>query len=171
MNRDVYRRRLHLDYSVDILLGQVRQRYIVAHQEGKSRVVVLEVQRVAHSLRKLVYEAEHALVAAGVLLVHQVGLELEPYVGVLVLLYRYLLEVRTAVDEQSYLLLGETETVIEDVVYVVTVYRDEYVPGKDAVLRGGGGLLDPGYRYHSITFQVSIYVNEYRLVPDRRENF
>ena len=105
------------------------------------------------------------------LLVHQVGLELEPYVGVLVLLYRYLLEVRTAVDEQSYLLLGETETVIEDVVYVVTVYRDEYVPGKDAVLRGGGGLLDPGYRYHSITFQVSIYVNEYRPVPDRRENF
>ena len=105
------------------------------------------------------------------LFVHQVGPELEPYVGVLVLLYRDVEEIGSAVEFQRYLLLGETETVIEDVVYVVTVYRDEYVPGKYAVLRGGGGLLDPGYRYHSITFQVSIYVNEYRLVPDRRENF
>ena len=65
------------------MLGEVRQGDVVAEQEGQAAVVVLEVERLAQSRRELVDEAKHALVAAGALLIHEIGLEFQPQLLVL----------------------------------------------------------------------------------------
>lgn len=73
----------HLYDTVNIRIRQVGERDIVPEEEGKPAVVVLEVEAFAHAGGHLVDEAEDALVFAGVLFVHQVGLEIEADVVVL----------------------------------------------------------------------------------------
>ena len=66
---------MHLDDTVDLVLGQVRQRDIVAEKEAQTLVVIFKIERFAHAGRQLVDEAEHTMVGTAVLFVAQVGLE------------------------------------------------------------------------------------------------
>ena len=83
MHRDIDRRNVHLNDAVDIVVAEVGHGDEVAVEEGQAAVVVLEVQGLPHTLGELVDEAEDALVLAGVLLVHEGGLEVQPDVVVL----------------------------------------------------------------------------------------
>ena len=69
---------VQVDDALHLALGQVRERHIIAHEEAQARVVVLEIQRRAHTRRHLVDEAEHAVVGARVGVVHEVGLKVQP---------------------------------------------------------------------------------------------
>ena len=84
LHRDIDRH-MHFDDALDIMVGQVGQRDIAALQKGKARIVVLEIDRVAHSLRVLVDEAEDAVIAAGTLFVHEGGGKAEPRIVILAL--------------------------------------------------------------------------------------
>ena len=76
---------MHPADSVDVLVVHIGHGNIIAEKEREPGVVVLEVEGFPHSLRKLVDEAEDALVGAAMLFVHEVGLEFEADVLVLLL--------------------------------------------------------------------------------------
>jgi len=59
------------DYLIKILLFKVCKRKVISLQERKPRIVILKVERLSHSLWKLVYKAENAFVAAGTVIVHK----------------------------------------------------------------------------------------------------
>ncbi len=70
VHRNVDGRDVHLDDAVDLVVLHVRHGDIVAEQKkGQTLVVVLEIQRLSQAAGDLVHKAEHAFVAAGVLLV------------------------------------------------------------------------------------------------------
>jgi hypothetical protein len=55
---------VHIYYALSLVLGKIGKRYVVTEKERKTAVVILEIQRVAHTLRQLIDKAENALVAA-----------------------------------------------------------------------------------------------------------
>ena len=77
MNADVDGADVHLDNTADLMLGQVGERDIIAEQKGQTAVVILEIQALAHPLGKLIDKAENALIAAGSLLIHQIGVKFQ----------------------------------------------------------------------------------------------
>ena len=78
MHRYVYRAYVHFYNALDFVLGNIGKGYIIAEKKGKARVIVLKIKAFAHSGRQLVYKAENALIAAGVLLIHKVGFKFKP---------------------------------------------------------------------------------------------
>ena len=66
---------MHLDDTVNFVVGQVCQRDIVAEQEGEPLVVILKIERLPHTGRQLVNKAEHTVIGAAVLFIAQIGLE------------------------------------------------------------------------------------------------
>ena len=71
---------VQVDDALRLALRQVRQGNVVAQQEAEPRIVVLEVERLAHTRRHLIHEAEHAVVGAGAHFVHQIGVEVQPQI-------------------------------------------------------------------------------------------
>ena len=68
---------VQVDDALRLALGEVREGDIVAEQEGKARVVVLEIERLTHAGGHLVDEAEDAVVRARAHLVHEIGVEVQ----------------------------------------------------------------------------------------------
>ena len=62
---------------------------IVALQKAQSEVIILEVQCFTHTLRKLIYEAEHTVILTVLLAVHKIGLKIKSEVVILALPYLY----------------------------------------------------------------------------------
>ena len=121
---------MHRDDAVDLAVVDVRQRDVVAEQERKARVVVLEVQRFAHAGRKLVDEAENAFVAAGALLIHQIRLELEAERAVLRLDDLFFVDARAVrlFKDKRQVRVRLVKAEIEDVADRMAVDRDERIP-------------------------------------------
>ena len=71
------------DDPVDLTRGEIGQGDVVAQQKAQPCVVILEVHRRAHTLRKLVNEAEDTVVRAGTRPVHQVALKIQTEVSAL----------------------------------------------------------------------------------------
>ena len=78
VDRDVERRQALRDDPLERGLVEIAERDVVAVQERQPEIVVLHVQTLAHALRKLVDEAEHALVGAGRDVPRARRLQLEP---------------------------------------------------------------------------------------------
>ena len=82
VHRHVERRQPLLDDTRELRFLQIGERDVVAVQERQPEVVVLDVEALAHPLRQLVDEAEHALVGAGGDLRCAGRLELDAQIGV-----------------------------------------------------------------------------------------
>ena len=78
LHRNIEGRNVHFEDALHVLLGQIGHGNVVAHQERQPRVIVLDIQRVAHALGQLVDEAEHAAIGAALHLIHQIMLEVQP---------------------------------------------------------------------------------------------
>ncbi len=70
----------------------------------------------------MVDEAKHAIIAAAFFVVHEECAELQPDIGVFVLVDHRLDKLRSAVTKQRDALVREVKTVVEHVVYLVAVY-------------------------------------------------
>lgn len=78
----VKRAEAEADYPLRFLVREVGQRDVTAADETEPVIVVLDVKSVAHSLRKLVDEAEHALVQAAHGTHFGVEFDFQTFVGV-----------------------------------------------------------------------------------------
>ena len=85
MDRNIDRRDAHLYNTVYIGIRQVGQGNIIAEQKRHAAVVILKIERIAHTGRHLIDETKHAFVFAGMLPVHQIRFKLQPDVVVFAL--------------------------------------------------------------------------------------
>ena len=83
VDRDIDGADVQVDDALDLALGEVRERDVVAGEKAQPRVVVLEVERLAHPTRELVDKAEQAVVPAGTGAVHEVALEFQSQLAAL----------------------------------------------------------------------------------------
>ena len=155
MNRHVDGRDVHLYDAVNVLARHIGHGHVVSVKEGQARVVVLEVKGVAHTGWKLVDEAENALVSAGVLLVHQRSLKFEPDVVVLALGNDRVVSLTLPLDLDPNPFLGEIESVVENIPYFISVYRDEHVPRLKPGAPTARALFYFCYFDHSLTYLFS----------------
>ena len=63
-----------------LALRQVGEGDVVAQQKAQPGIVILEVQRGAHTRRHLVHKAEQAVIGTGAHFVHQIRVEVQPQV-------------------------------------------------------------------------------------------
>ncbi len=120
MNRNIHRQ-LHLYNSVNILIAEIGHGNIVALQKAQTRIIVLEVQRFTHTLRKLIYEAEHTVILTVLLAVHKICFKIESEILVFAFFNFYLLVLKL----NNKLFIRSVELIIQYVVYSVTVYRNK----------------------------------------------
>ena len=140
MDGDVYGTYLERADALQLALGEVRECDIAAREEGKPRVVVLEVERAAQALWKLVDEAEQAVVGAAPGLVHEVFLKVEAEVLALALPYLdlvFLSRRAGAQHEREPRLVGPV-AVVEYVLDAVAVYGQQLVPDLHPAPRRAG---------------------------------
>jgi hypothetical protein len=64
MYRNIDRRKTHFHDTSNILVGHIRESYIITVNKRQTRIVVLKIERFTQALRILVYEAENATVLA-----------------------------------------------------------------------------------------------------------
>ena len=125
MHRHVNGADAHVYDAPDLFLFQVRQGDVIAEQEGKAGIVVLEIKAFPHPLGKLVDEAEDAVVAAASLLVHQVGFKLQTYVLVFLLAHQHRAHLRPLLHRQAQLSLQGVKLIVEHVGNSVPIDRQK----------------------------------------------
>ena len=141
---------MHLDDAGDFPFTEVGQGDVVAEQKGQPAVVVLEIQRLPHARGKLIDEAEDAFVAAGVLLVHQIGFKLQSDVVVGVLFAQMDCAGATgALQLQQELLFRQIKAVVQHIRNGVAVDGEQCFPRLNAVAPGQASVLysGDGYRH------------------------
>ena len=87
MHRHVYGRKTHLYDTLYVLVGHIGKGYVIAVDKGQTRVVVLEVDRLSHSLWILVDKAKYTAVLTGMLFIHKRRFKDESDILVLILFY------------------------------------------------------------------------------------
>ena len=128
-------RHVHFDDTVNVLVCEVRQRDIAALQKGKARVVVLEIDRFAHTLGILVDEAEDAVITAGTLFVHERGRKAEPRILILLLADQDKLRLAVAVKAHIQVLFGDRKAIVQNIVNDGIIDRIQAVTRTDARFR------------------------------------
>ena len=121
-------------------------------KERKPRIIVLEIQRLTHSFWKLVDKAEYAFILARVLFIHKRCLEIKTYVVVFLLFYLKFFLLSVTENEQRNALTCKIKSVIEHVVYLVFVDRNEHVARADSCLVGATSVDYFTYRDHFFSF-------------------
>ena len=130
MNGNVHRADVHLNYPVDIALTQIGQRNIISKQKGKARVIVFKIERLPHAGRKLVDKTEHALVPAGMLLIHQIGCKFKP--DRFILPFTQMQRPHSALrvfDRQGQMRIGLIKPVVEHIINFVFIDGEKRLTG------------------------------------------
>ena len=109
-------------------MAHIRQGYIIPLQKGQTGIIVLEIEGISHSPWQLIDEAEHTLVPAGTVLVHQAVLKFNPQVVIILLfdLKLPLLSVGLSDSDLQIFLVNEI-VVVKNILYTLTVYRYQHV--------------------------------------------
>ena len=78
VNGHIQRGNVHGDDPLYIGLAQIGHGDIIAHEKGETGVIVFEIQRRTHPFGQLVNKAKDAFVGTAALLVHEIGLKIQP---------------------------------------------------------------------------------------------
>ena len=113
----------------NVMITHIRQCNIVSLQERESGIIILKIQRLPHSLRHLVDKAEHTLVSAGTVLIHQSLFKLDPQIFFIILLDLQLplFSVRF-LDQKNQFLIIYKVMIIKDILDLLVIDTDQAVP-------------------------------------------
>ena len=129
---------VHLNDAVDLPVGEVGQRDVVAEQEGQPLIVILEIQALPHTGGQLVDEAEHAMVVAAVLFVPQIGLKVAAERLIPVFFHRQIGLNAVPADRQREPGGGAVKLVVQRVPQGFAVNGDQLHSRRKAQPPGGG---------------------------------
>ena len=146
VHRHVERRQPLLDDARELRLLQVGERDVVAVQERQPEVIVLDVESLAHPLRQLVDEAEHALVGAGGDLPGPRRLQLEAELVARPPRQSQRARAALALHGELKPRLGAVELEVDGVAQRPPVDREDAIAGRQS--RRGGGRARPHRRHH-----------------------
>ena len=133
---------MHLDDSFGVLIGNICQRDIVAHKEGKTCIVVLEIDSLAHTLWILVDEAEDTFIVAAFLLIHKIRIKIKADIFAFALFNIEMKLCFVSLHHDVEIIVVGIELIIEYVLDAVRVYREQNVACKDARLFAVAALVD-----------------------------
>ena len=128
---------MHRDDALDIPFVQVRQGDIIAEQKGQPAVVILEIQTFPHAGRQLVDKTENTFIAAGTLLVHQVGIELQPDVILFPLAQPDGTHPLGCLQFKCQPLIHQIKPIVEHILDLVPVDAQQPIPRADSAARRG----------------------------------
>ena len=69
---------MHLYYSGNFVFGKICKGNIITEKEGKTGIVILEIEGISHAARQLIYKTEDTLVLAGMLSIHKIAVKEKP---------------------------------------------------------------------------------------------
>ena len=118
LERNIDRRQVIFDHPLNILLAHIRQCHIVSLQEGKPGIIILKIESLPHSRRHLVDKAEHAMVAAGTVIIHQAILKLYSQILIIILLHFQLPDLSVGfLYKKFYIFIVHQITVIKNILH------------------------------------------------------
>ena len=86
LKRHIDRRKVIFDHTFNIFLTHIRQCNIISLQKRKPGIIILEIQCFSHAWRHLIDKAEHTVIAAGTVIIHQAILEFDSKIFIVILL-------------------------------------------------------------------------------------
>ena len=131
MDGDIDGADVEVDDPLCFTLGKVGEGGIVAQKEAHALVVVLDVQGGAHIGRHLIHEAEHAVVGAGVHLIHEIRLKVETQIAAFLLTDGDGALLSLALQRQDGFAIEAVKTVIQHVHHSVAVDGAEGLSNAD----------------------------------------
>ena len=148
---DIHRAHMQGDDPVDLPRGEIGQGDVVAQQKAQPCVVILEVHRRAHALRKLVDEAEDTVVRAGTRPVHQVALKIQTEVPALLLvnMQPVFRAVRTGKLQVQVPVIG-IELVVKDIEDAFSVDAEKPVTDGGPIFQGTARVDAADHILHSV---------------------
>ena len=163
MDRYVHRAHMKGDDPIDLPRGEVGQSDVVSQQEAQAGIVVLEVHRRAHALRKLVDEAEDTVVRTGTRPVHQIALKIQTQVAALRLVNMQAVfrAVRPGEQQMQIPVIG-IEFVVQDVEDAFSVDAEKTVTDGGPLFQRAAGIDAADHILHSV------HQNECQGSPRRR---
>ncbi len=122
---DIHGAYVQVCYALYLALGEVRERDVVSQKEAQSRIIVLKIHRLAHSLRELIDKAEHAVICAASRIIHKILGKLKAEIAPLGLLHahRVLHTVGSAQRYVQHRVVGKV-FIVEHIVDHISVYAD-----------------------------------------------
>ena len=138
MYRNIDRRKLVKAYPLYILLRHVRKGHIIALQEGKPCVIILEIQGFSHPGRHLVNKAENTFIAAMPVFVHQTRFKHNAEVLIRIFFDLALDAVifLRGIDKECKLLIIRQISVVKNITDLSSVDTYQTVSGHDPKLLG-----------------------------------
>ena len=133
------------------MVAQIGEGDIVSEQEREPVIVIFKVDALSHSLGILVDKAEDAVVAAASLLIHEVGLKLQPKIVVFPLDYILGIFFTVTGEQQRKLLRRHEKAVVQNVVYLFVAYLKKQVAGQNTQFFGNRAFFNSGYPYHTFS--------------------
>jgi hypothetical protein len=128
MYRNVYRRDVHLNDALNLSFTDVCERNVISVQEGKARVIVLEIAGFAHPGGILVDEAKDAFILAGLLFIHQRSCKFKPYFEIVFFLSEAeIFCFSVAQNSQLDLFFAKVKTVVENIENFMRIDRNKIV--------------------------------------------
>ena len=131
MDGDIDGTDVQVNNPLCLTLGKVGEGGIVAQKEAHALVVILDVQGGAHMGGHLIHEAEHAVVGAGVHLIHEIRLKVETQVAAFLLADGNGALLSLALQRQDGFAIVAVKTVIQHVHHGVAVDGAEGLPNAD----------------------------------------
>ena len=129
VHRHVYGAYVQGDNALNLALGEIGERDVIAKKKAQTRVVIFKIHGFAHAARELVYKTENAVIGAGTRRVHQVAFKIQPQIAALGLAHGELMAraVRPFQHHGELRVIGK-ELIVEHVNYHIAVYGDKLIP-------------------------------------------
>ena len=110
------------------MIAHICQCHIIALQKGKAGVVILKIKGFPHPLWHLINKAEHAVIAAGPILIHQALFKFNPQILVILFfnLKLPLFSVRLF-NQQDYFFIMDEEMIVKYILHYVSIDLQELV--------------------------------------------
>ena len=123
VHRNVDRRQLKINDTLDVMLFHVGQRHIVSLKEGKTGIIVLKIKGFAHARRHLVNETENAFVAAGLVIAHKSVLKGDAKILVLIFYFQLPLLAVCLFHQHDHAFAVYIIFIIKDIFHFISIDR------------------------------------------------
>ena len=128
LKRHIDRRKVIFDHTFNIFLTHIRQCNIISLQKRKPGIIILEIQCFSHAWRHLIDKAEHTVIAAGTVIIHQAILEFDSKIFIVILLNFKFPEFTIGFFYQKfYIFIIHEITIVKDILHQLVIDLCQYI--------------------------------------------
>ncbi len=131
------------DDSLDIILLHIGQCNIISLQKRKPGIIVLKIQRIAHSFRHLIDKTKDAFIPAGLIIIHQSAFKHNAQIFVVVFFdFKFpFFPVRFSDQNSNFLFMNQI-MIIKHIFDLLPVDTNQRISGRNVQFICDAALLD-----------------------------